>query len=269
MWPSTSAYTTFWEGASKGANASLKLFQSPARWRRSSPSAAPPGCSAVHCSASPRQMDRSGSSIRSTTGPCRVTTTSSSTSDEPLTWMISRSLRVGSNPRSVLNRSPAGESNSSITRSWQSAKELVNPQATRLLWPMITNGMPGMVTPVDSKSSPAWTWAAYQIDGIPGTRCGSLQRIGRPVAFALRTRPRSCSSHRLSGSSEPPRETSTAAASGCRHRPPREASRPGWSGWRRDRRCRAGRRARGRSREAARGAAAPRPSSCSSRARAA
>ena len=25
-------------------------------------------------------------------------------------------------------------------------------------------------------------WAAYQIDGIPGTRCGSLQRIGRPVA---------------------------------------------------------------------------------------
>ena len=56
----------------------------------------------------------------------------------------------------------------------------MNPQATRRLWPMITNGIPGMVTPVDSKSSPAWTWAAYQMDGIPGTRCGSLQRIGLP-----------------------------------------------------------------------------------------
>ncbi len=68
-----------------------------------------------------------------------------------------------------------------MTRSWQSAKELVNPQATRLLWPMMTNGIPGIVTPVDSKSSPALTCAAYQIDGIPGTRCGSLQRMGRPV----------------------------------------------------------------------------------------
>src|ERR1700683_2618376 len=47
---------------------------------------------------------------------------------------------------------------------------------------MITNGIPGMVTPVDSKSSPARTCAAYQMEGIPGTRWGSLQRIGRPVA---------------------------------------------------------------------------------------
>src|ERR1700693_1347975 len=47
---------------------------------------------------------------------------------------------------------------------------------------MITNGRPGMDTPEDSKSSPAWICAAYQIDGMPGTRCGSLQRIGRPVA---------------------------------------------------------------------------------------
>src|ERR1700686_1433401 len=47
---------------------------------------------------------------------------------------------------------------------------------------MITNGIPGMVTPVDTKSSPAGTWAAYQMEGIPGTRCGSLQRIGRPDA---------------------------------------------------------------------------------------
>src|ERR1700693_2550365 len=47
---------------------------------------------------------------------------------------------------------------------------------------MITNGRPGMDTPLDSKSSPAWMCAAYQIDGMPGTRCGSLQRIGRPVA---------------------------------------------------------------------------------------
>src|ERR1700694_6332226 len=70
-----------------------------------------------------------------------------------------------------------------MTRSWQSAKELVNPHATRRLWPMTTRGMPGIVTPVDSKSSPARTWAAYQTDGSEGARWGSLQRIGRPVAL--------------------------------------------------------------------------------------
>ena len=108
-----------------------------------------------------------------------------------------------------------------MTRSWQSAKELVNPQATRLLWPMITNGMPGMVTPVDSKSSPARTWAAYQIEGIPGTRCGSLQRIGRPDAVRSPETTQELLIPPAVGSSEPPHGTSSAAASGCRCRPPR------------------------------------------------
>ena len=72
-----------------------------------------------------------------------------------------------------------------MTRSWQSANELVNPHATRALWPMITSGIPGRVTPVDSKSSPARTCAAYQTDGTLGARCGSLQRSGRPEAVRL------------------------------------------------------------------------------------
>ena len=49
---------------------------------------------------------------------------------------------------------------------------------------MITNGMPGMVTPVTS--SPAATRCiSYQIDGNSTIRCGSLASIGRPVAVRL------------------------------------------------------------------------------------
>src|SRR5207302_7629811 len=112
--------------------------------------------------------------------PCRVTTTSSISSDASFTRITSRMSRVASYPRSVRYLSAAGESNSSMTRSWQSANELVNPQATRRLCPMITKGMPAMVTPEVSKSEPARTWAAYQTEGRDGVRCGSLQSIGRP-----------------------------------------------------------------------------------------
>ena len=114
-------------------NASRKLDQSDARCRRSNASAVAPGVSAVHCSASPRHTLRTGSSTRSTIGPCLVLTTSSSSSDAPLTWITSLRRRVGWNPRSVRYRSAAAESNSSMTRSWQSAKELVNPHAQRRL----------------------------------------------------------------------------------------------------------------------------------------
>src|SRR5258708_26268322 len=55
----------------------------------------------------------------------------------------------------------------------------------RRLWPMIGKGRPARVTPVDSKSSPATTWAWYQIDGADGGRWGSLQSMGRPVAVIV------------------------------------------------------------------------------------
>src|SRR5438309_2624196 len=47
---------------------------------------------------------------------------------------------------------------------------------------MTMKGSPGSVTPADSKSSPARTWAAYQRDGIDGVTWGSLQSSGRPLA---------------------------------------------------------------------------------------
>src|SRR2546422_386020 len=50
---------------------------------------------------------------------------------------------------------------------------------------MITSGIPGRLTPVDSKSSPARMCAAYHTDGTLGARCGSLQRSGRPVLVRL------------------------------------------------------------------------------------
>src|SRR5581483_4625294 len=55
----------------------------------------------------------------------------------------------------------------------------------RRLWPISGKGRPGMVTPVDSKSSPATTWAWYQIDGALGGRWGSLQSMGRPLAVMV------------------------------------------------------------------------------------
>ncbi len=42
-----------------------------------------------------------------------------------------------------------------------------------------------MVTPTLSKSSPASTWAWYQIEGAVAGRCGSLQSMGRPVSVMV------------------------------------------------------------------------------------
>ncbi len=61
---------------------------------------------------------------------------------------------------------------------------LVSPHASRALWPMITNGVEGRVTPVTS-SPAATTCASYQIDGISTARCGSLASNGRPVALRV------------------------------------------------------------------------------------
>ena len=61
---------------------------------------------------------------------------------------------------------------------------LVSPHATLALWPMITNGADGRVTPLTS-SPPATTCTSYQIDGISTARCGSLASSGRPVALRV------------------------------------------------------------------------------------
>ncbi len=61
---------------------------------------------------------------------------------------------------------------------------LVSPHASRALWPMITKGVEGSVTPVTS-SPAATTCTSYQIDGISTARWGSLASRGRPVALRV------------------------------------------------------------------------------------
>ncbi len=67
-----------------------------------------------------------------------------------------------------------------------SAPRLVKPQATSLLWPITTPGMPAKVKPETSnwqageavrQCRPIW----YQTEGRPGPRCGSLASSGLPV----------------------------------------------------------------------------------------
>ena len=269
MWPSTSAYTTFCDGASKGAKASLEALPVRRALQAEEPLGRATGLQRrpLQREPSPDRRARDPRSARRS-GPWRVTTTSSRTSDESLTWMISRSRRVGSKPRSVRNRSAAGESNSSMTRSWQSAKELVNPQATRVLWPMITNGIPGMVTPVDfevlARPGRAPRTRSRACPGPGAGRCResavqivvrspeTTQELLMPPAVGIQ---RAASRNMLSSCD---RRVGSAGA--------RERWSRGWSDWRPGRRCRGAQRARDRSRGAARGAAARCPSSCSVRA---
>src|SRR5690349_12609908 len=56
---------------------------------------------------------------------------------------------------------------------------LVKPQAIRRLWPTITNGCPGRLTPATSKS-PERRCTSYQKFGIWWPRCISFESSGFP-----------------------------------------------------------------------------------------
>jgi hypothetical protein len=83
-------------------------------------------------------------------GPCRVVTTSNVTSGLPLTWIVSCRCCASTHPAGVLYWPCA--LNSSMKSSSTVGPTLVNPQPMRWLWPTITNGTPGSVTPATSKS---------------------------------------------------------------------------------------------------------------------
>ncbi len=75
----------------------------------------------------------------------------------------------------------------STYRSATSGPRLVNPQAMRSLWPMITPGSPEKLKPATSNGHCASTTAQcrptwYQTEGITTPRCGSLASSGFPVA---------------------------------------------------------------------------------------
>ena len=78
----------------------------------------------------------------------------------------------------------APTSSRSSERSWTSAPEFVKPQAMRRLWPITTNGTPGIVTPMTSRPA-ATRCISYQTDGNSTSRCGSLASSGRPLAVRL------------------------------------------------------------------------------------
>src|ERR1019366_10241927 len=75
-----------------------------------------------------------------------------------------------------------------MNRSSTSGPRLVAPQAIRALWPRITSGSPGKLTPVTSNGQAALTTAQcrpfmIQTDGMLMPRCGSWASRAWPVAL--------------------------------------------------------------------------------------
>ena len=105
----------------------------------------------------------------------------SCTGSPPATVMVSCRTASGRHCPSTWYQPP---STFSRYRSVTSGLRLVKPQAMRALCPMTTPGIPENVNPStsypQSQCRPIW----YQIPGIDGDRCGSLARIGLPVAVS-------------------------------------------------------------------------------------
>src|SRR5688572_14646535 len=83
---------------------------------------------------------------------------------------------------------PLGEAGSDTRRSWYtsvtSVNEVVRLHTMRSLLPSSTYGSPGSVAPITSNPG-AVRWLSYEVDGVVRPRCGSLARIGLPVADNL------------------------------------------------------------------------------------
>src|SRR5208282_2331594 len=185
MWPSTSAYTTFCPGAPNPENAfrNCSQFSAESASKNINPM---PSCN-VQRKAILRVSPGSNSVM---IGPCRVVTTSSVTSGFPLTWIVSCRCRASSHPAGVLYCPCA--LNSSMKLSSTVGPTLVNPQPMRWLWPTITNGTPGSVTPATSKlllfivvpavvvPAVVFRCAANHRFGIWWSRCISFDSRGFP-----------------------------------------------------------------------------------------
>ncbi len=93
----------------------------------------------------------------------------------------------GTEPEAVTYLAGSAGSTFSWTRSSTSGFTLVTPQAIRALCPAMTPGVPGKVTPMTSYGQAAetcrqWRPLMYQMDGMLNPRCGSLARMGLPLA---------------------------------------------------------------------------------------
>ena len=99
----------------------------------------------------------------------------------PRTRIVSRRSRTVSTRRGGDSATASFGSTSSTKRSCTSGSSDVRPQAIRSLCPMTTPGTPGSVAPVARRPG-ASIDARYQTDGVRRPRCGSLARIGLPLA---------------------------------------------------------------------------------------
>ena len=115
-------------------------------------------------------------------GPCRVIFTSTVTSGWPLMWMSSVRCSGCCQPCGVWY-APC-PLKFSMKASVTVGPTLVNPQAIRWLWPTITYGIPGSVTPATSRLHDGLTHfrcASYHRFGIWCPRCISSDSRGLPV----------------------------------------------------------------------------------------
>ncbi len=115
------------------------------------------------------------------TGPCRVTSTSSTTG------FLRPRTRISSRTTSPSTHSPSYEYCDAFSgftfstyRSSPSTIAAVSPHAMRSLCPMSTSGVDGRQAPAAFSSGES-TWYSQNSDGICNGRCGSLASSGLPV----------------------------------------------------------------------------------------
>lgn len=113
-------------------------------------------------------------------GPRGVTTTMSSKSSAPLTAITSRRTSQGTKRSPSRTERPSGPI-SSTKRSVVSWWPAVIPHAEKPLWPAENAGCVTKQAPQMAHAG-VRMWAKYHEAGSAGGRCGSLARMGRPVA---------------------------------------------------------------------------------------
>jgi hypothetical protein len=198
MSPSTSATTKCWPPTSKPCIASRKSSTSRARLMRRNASSSAVGENPVYCteSAVPAAVstDSSGPLLRRGTmsvwaGIAPPGGTTSSASCRPgvrgLTRNVSSTATTGSSLPWYTVDSLLGVVGSdricSMYVSVTSMRCWVAPNAMCRLWPRMTYGAPGRLSPWMSNPPPRRSIGCHT-DGASRPRCGSLARIGRPFA---------------------------------------------------------------------------------------
>src|SRR5688500_17187969 len=179
----------FCDGTVNRLAAARKSFQPCARLSSKTAAMVRRGVNAVHCSATALALPTSSTSSLTSdrSGPCRVERTVIVRDSPPATLIVSCRVSSGTCLPLYSYRSPSTRSR---YRTVTSAYIVLTPHAMRRLCPTTTPGIPENEKPDTSyghdsvtrrQCRPTW----YQMPGIDGARCGSLARMGSPVAERL------------------------------------------------------------------------------------